>query len=70
MSIHVKKREGEASNSMLYRFTKMMQQSGVIKEAKKRRFHQRENNKRAKRLSALYKFARKQEVERAKKLGL
>jgi len=70
MSIQVKKREGEPSNSMLYRFSKMMQQAGVIKEAKRRRFHTRENSKRSKRLSALYKFGKKQEMEKTKKLGL
>ena len=70
MSIYVKRREGEPANSILYRFSKMMQQAGVIKEAKKRRFHVRENSKRSNRLSALYKFSKKQEMERAKKLGL
>jgi len=70
MSIKVKRKEGETSNSLIFRFTKRVQRSGVLKEAKKRRFHSRSQN-RAKRLfSALYREKKKAEVEKLKKLGL
>lgn len=67
--IEVKKKEGESVNAFLYRFTKKMQQSGVLKEAKKRRFHSRSVNKHAQKESALYRLAKKQDLERLKKLG-
>ncbi|OGY65915.1 MAG: 30S ribosomal protein S21 [Candidatus Harrisonbacteria bacterium RIFCSPLOWO2_01_FULL_40_28] len=69
MAMNVRKREGESASSMLYRFSKIMQQSGVLKEAKKRRFHLRKNNKRARRLSALYKDKQERQIEQARRSG-
>ena len=69
MLIHAKKREGESPKSLLYRFSKLVQQSGVLKEAKKRRFHTRASTKRSRRLSALYKSNKQKDLEQARKLG-
>lgn len=70
MPLLIRKREGESVSSVLFRFSKRMKQSGVLKEVKKRRFYKREVNKRQIRLSAIHKDNRKKELERQKKLGI
>ena len=67
--IEIKKKEGESTNAFIYRFTKKIQQSGVLKEAKKRRFSDRKLNKRSKKDSAIYRSKRKTEIEKERKLG-
>jgi len=68
--LEVRRKEGESQNTLLFRFLKKVQQSGVLKEAKKRRFHKRTTSKRGRRLSALHRETRKREVIRSKKLGI
>ncbi len=68
--IEVKKKEGESVNSLIYRFTKKVQQSGILKEAKKRRFRGRRVTKRERWLSFLYRSKKEAEIERMKKYGL
>jgi small subunit ribosomal protein S21 len=67
--MEVKRREGESIGSFLYRFTKKMQRSGILREAKKRRFFERPISKRKRRLSAIHKDKKKKEMEKLKKLG-
>ncbi len=67
--IEVKRKEGESPNAFLYRFTKKIQQSGVLKEAKKKRTYSRVVNKRGRKDSALYRLDKHTEMERARKLG-
>jgi len=69
MAIQIKRREGESASSFLYRFTKKIQHSGVLREAKKRRFKHRNINKNKRKSSALYKSQKMREVLAAKKLG-
>ena len=54
----------------MYRFSKRVKQSGILREARKRRFRARPVTPRRRRLSALHREAKKQEVQRLKKLGL
>jgi len=56
--------------SFLHRFTKKMRQSGILTEVKKRRFKHRPVSRQKKRVSALYRDAKRKEVERARKLGI
>ena len=70
MPIEAKKREGESPAALISRFLKKIQQSGVLREAKKRRFHARNLNHAKRRISALHREQKKKEVYRAKKLGL
>lgn len=70
MGIVVKKKEGESVNSVIYRFTKKIRQSGVLKESKKRRFHDRTLNKTKIRLGASYRTRKKEEMDGARKAGL
>ena len=68
--IEVKKKEGESSNAMLFRFTRRIKRSGVLKESNKRRFRGRTTSKRSRRISALHRGQKKAEIARAKKLGV
>jgi ribosomal protein S21 len=67
--IEIRRKEGESVNAFLYRFTRKIQHAGLIKEAKKRRFHSRSVNKHARRTSALYRLAKRRNIERLRKLG-
>ena len=67
--IEIKRKEGESANAFLYRFTKKIQRSGVVKQAKKIRFKSREENKRARKDSALFRIKKKTETDKLKKLG-
>ena len=64
MAIEIRKREGESIGSLLYRFSKKIQHSGVIKEAKKRRFSRRVPNRRKVRLSAIYRSGKTAEIKK------
>ncbi len=66
----IKRKEGESVSSLLYRFSKKVQQSGVLREAKKRRYHDRSVSRIKRKLSALHRVSKKKETERLKKLGL
>lgn len=70
MALQVKRKEGESASAFLYRFTKKMQQSGILKEAKKRRNSKRPLNKTKRKAAAVYRDNKKQEVLKAKKMGL
>lgn len=67
--MEIRKKEKESVAGLLYRFNLKMKQSGILREAKKRRFHQRPVNRRKKRISAIYREAKKKEMEKARKLG-
>ena len=66
----VKKREGESTNSLIFRFIKRVKQTGVLFESKKRRFRSRPQNRLKRKLSALHREVRKKEMETARKMGL
>jgi ribosomal protein S21 len=67
--IEIKRKEGESVSAFLYRFTKKIQRSGIIKQAKRGRFYRRIQNTRARKESALYRLNKKIETEKFKKLG-
>ncbi len=68
--IAVNKRENESTTALLFRFTRRVKRSGVLKEANKRRFTRRGTPRVARKASAIYRAGKKVEVARAKKLGL
>lgn len=70
MAISIKKRDGESVSSLIYRFGKRVQQSGVLKEARARRFNKRIANKRGRRVSALKRERKQTEIRRQRKLGI
>ncbi len=68
--MEVRKRSTESSSSLIYRFTRRTQQSGIIREARRRRFRARPESQLHRRLSALHRAKKREDFERAKKLGI
>lgn len=63
------KKEHESSDSLIRRFTRKVQQSGMLKSVRARRFRKREKTKDVLRAEAIYKATMHKEVERLKKMG-
>ncbi len=68
-AIIVRRKEGEQASSLVYRFTKKVKQSGVLLEAKKRRFTERQPNRNKRRASAIRKSQRSEETAKARVFG-
>jgi hypothetical protein len=67
--IEVKKKDRESAESLIRRFTRRVQQSGVLVRARKVRFRTEEKSRRQMREGAIYKAKVRKEVERMKKMG-
>lgn len=65
----VKKKEHESLDSLLRRFHRKVQQSGVIIQAKKVRYFERPKSKQRQRKEAIRKTELRQERDTLKKLG-
>ena len=68
--IEVKLREGESFDSLLKRFSRKVQQSGVVIRARKTRYYTRTKSKNLKRVSALRRLENQKKREEMKRLGL
>lgn len=68
-AIEVKKQEKETTQSLIRRFTKRVQQSGVLIQARKIRFKKRRKSEQMKKRAALRREELKKEYEKLKKLG-
>ncbi|MEK7613751.1 MAG: hypothetical protein AAB439_02670 [Patescibacteria group bacterium] len=66
----VKKTGSESTPSLIRRFSKRVQGSGVVRRAKSIRYHTRTLSKTKKRASALRRIERVEEREEKEKLGL
>ena len=69
MALEVKRKEKENNSSLVHRFTRSVIQSGIIKEARSRRFFLRPLSKTAKKKAALRKVRAKAEYDRKWKMG-
>jgi ribosomal protein S21 len=69
MAIEARKRENEAINSLIYRFNRKVQQSGLVKETRKRTFTTRPANRTKRRDAALYRIEKRDELVKVKKYG-
>jgi len=67
--IEVKRKEGESMGAFLHRFSIKMKQSGVLLEAKKRRYRKRAVSRRARKVSAIYRAKKKKEFTATRKTG-
>lgn len=56
----VTRKQGESFENMMRRFNRKVQQSGIVTEAKKRQYHEKEISKREQREIAIRKRARKE----------
>lgn len=68
--VEVRKKPRESVTTMLRRFTRKVQLSGVLLSARKARFHRGKRSKNLRRKDALYRDKMKKERERLEKLGL
>ena len=69
MPLKVKRQPRESSQSLIQRFTRKVKKSGILLEAKKRRFWERPKSRQMKKRSALRREQKKKEYEKLKKLG-
>lgn len=65
----IQKTQKETSQSLVYRFTKAVQKSGVLVEARKRRFYERNKSENLQKRTAVLREQKKKEYQRLKKLG-
>lgn len=67
--IEVKKNPNENNSSILRRFSRRIQESGIIRSVKAKRYNVREESKLKAKKSALKRMERRREIEKLKKLG-
>lgn len=67
--IQVNRKEKETSESLIRRFSRRVQQSGVLKRVRKLRYREEEQSRPKRREEALYKVKIRKEISRLKKLG-
>ncbi|MDP2598797.1 MAG: 30S ribosomal protein S21, partial [Candidatus Liptonbacteria bacterium] len=64
MSLEVRKKSGESGSALLYSFTKRIKRSGILKEARARRFKDRPQSRLKRKLSAIHRDAKRKDMER------
>jgi len=69
MSLEVKRKERENSQNLVRRFSKRVQQSGILRKARKTKFRKREKSRNMEKKAALRREKMKGEYEKLKKLG-
>ena len=67
--VEVKKKEGESAESLIRRFNKRVQQSGILIQAKKGRFYESPKNKRQQREDAQRRSEIREQKEQLRKEG-
>ncbi len=67
--VEVRKRDNESTDSLLRRFSRKVQQSGVLLQAKKIRFYMRKKGRRKMREDAIRRTQLQAERDRLIKLG-
>jgi ribosomal protein S21 len=67
--IQVKRKERETAESLIRRFSRRVQQSGVLRKVRRDRFFDSGKSKIERRDVALYKVKIRKEIDRVKKMG-
>ena len=67
--IEVKKNTNESNMSLIRRFTRKMQESGIVRKVKSKRYNERAESKVKIKKGALKRIAKKKENEKLFKLG-
>lgn len=67
--VEVQKKDRETSEGLIRRFSRQLQQSGVLPQARKLRFRSKKKTKRELRKEAMYKEKVRKEVDKLKKMG-
>lgn len=65
--IEVKKKDRETSESLIRRFSRRIQEGGILVRARKARFRTEKKSKRERREEALYKVKIRKEIDKLKK---
>ena len=69
MVLEVKKQERETSQSLVRRFGRRVQQSGILVRARKTRFRVKQKSRQAQKRAALRREELKKEYQKLRKLG-
>lgn len=69
MPLVVKRRSKENNSRLVHRFNREVRRSGIINEARSRRFYEKPLNDTAKKKSALRRKELREEYKRKRKLG-
>jgi hypothetical protein len=69
MPLEIKKEEKESSQSLVRHFTTSVKLSGILKQARKIRFKERNKSRQMRKRSALRREERKKEFKRLEKMG-
>lgn len=69
MALEVKKQVRETSQALIRRFTKRLQQSGLLLRARKIRYRKRPKSRQMRKKAALRREEMKKEYEKLEKLG-
>jgi len=69
MALEIRRKEKETSQGLIRRFTRSVQQSGLLIRARKIRFRERGKSRQMKKRAALRREEIKKEYEKLKKLG-
>lgn len=69
MGLEVKKQPRETSQSLVRRFTKSLQKSGILLRVRQQQFKKRTKNRQAKKKAALRREELRQYYQKLKKLG-
>lgn len=67
--IEIKKNPNENNASVLRRFSRKMQESGIIQKVKGSRYNERQESKLKTKKSTLKRLIRRKEIEKLRKLG-
>jgi ribosomal protein S21 len=67
--IEVKKAANESNITLIRRFSRRVQEAGIIQTVKGKRYSERAPSKLDRKTAALKRLTRRQEIERLKKLG-
>ena len=67
--VEIRKNPNENNASVLRRFSRRIQESGIIHKVKNSRYSERKESKLKVKKSALKRMARRKEIERLRKLG-
>ncbi len=69
INVELKKNENENAANLIRRFTRKIQESGIIMKVKGKRYSERGTSKLSQKTVALRRIARRAEVEKLRKLG-
>lgn len=69
MTIEIRRRKRESPQSLIRRFRKAIQESGILILKRRKQYKQREKSKEAKKRAALRREELKKKYEKLKKLG-